>query len=161
MKRETNSRKMVIYLHMCVFCRTFEHLPWLWSLHKILPVKAFLFSRSLESCHRSYVRRSLSKLHSGASSSRSYVRSMQPILQFARLLFEKYGLALWISPSASSYESKLPTSSRETASIDRIYNFSKKGSLHLRMCIFCRTFAGWKENHYGRRYQTNDDLQRR
>ena len=25
---------------------------------------------------------------------RSYVRSMQPILQFARLLFEKYGLAL-------------------------------------------------------------------
>ena len=64
-------KKCSLYLRMCIFCCTFEHLPWL----------RFLFSRSLNSCRRSYVRRSLSKLHSGASSSRSYVRTMQPILQ--------------------------------------------------------------------------------
>ena len=36
------------------------------------------------------------------------------------------GFAYWVCSSASSYESKLPTSSRETASIDKIYHFSKK-----------------------------------
>ena len=35
-----------------------------------------------------YVRHSLSKLHSGASSSRSYVRKMLNILHFARNIFK-------------------------------------------------------------------------
>jgi hypothetical protein len=41
-----------------------------------------------------------------------------------------------MSPSASSYESKLPTSSIETASIDKIYHFSTKSARFACVCAF-------------------------
>ena len=59
-------------------------------------------------------------------------------------LFWKIRLRLMNLPLCILLCKQAPTSSREAASIDKIYYFSKKGSLCLRMCIFCCTFVRWK-----------------
>ena len=91
---------------------------------------------------------------------RSYVRSMQPILQFARKYLAKIGLHLVIRYPTLRFQASL-SEWWIMDEIDESIIFMNICLLRLRMCIFCRTFAGWKENHYGRRYQTNSYLQRR
>ena len=96
----------------------------------------------LRMCEKSSTSRAPTSPLKRARPPRNYVREMQPILQ-TLTPFLKIWLCHFIEPSPiHSLVSKLPASAQVIAQmIDKIYLFSKKVFVFLRMCIFCSNFA--------------------
>ena len=121
-------------LHISKKNSTFEHLPWLLFYVCANPPSGDLSGAELE-----VPSEALLHLVATFAKCSPYYSTLA--------LFEN-SLRLLNQPLCRSYVSKLPTSSRETDSIDRIYYFQKKCSLCLRMCIFCSTFAALFVQHF-------------